>query len=179
MLRRNHLNFISLDIFQVGIERRNQVLGLQAAAKERAPECFPAARLLCTSHPDSLLNYSPAAPQPCEQTWTYGLERNNGKPFPGLRSRKTFPLKEVIPDYESSLVSGLLKSGLLHKGKGSRVLGGGEAGRGSVFPSKDAVLQCSNHTSKQSRDMDRQSHCELALSPGSHPPGWGAMSMGP
>jgi len=57
-------------MFQVGIDRRNQVLGLQAVAKKRAPECFPAARLLCTSHPDpdSLLNYSSPAPPYCEQT---------------------------------------------------------------------------------------------------------------
>ena len=145
-----HLDFICLDIFQVGIDRRNQVLGLQAAAKERAPECFPAARLLCTSHPDpdSLLYYPPAAPHHCEQTWTYGLKRNNSKLFPGPQSRKIFPLKEVIPDHESSLVLGLLKSGLLHRGRGSRRLGGGEAGRGSVLPGKGAVLRCPSQASK-------------------------------
>lgn len=145
MLRRNHLDFICLDIFQIGIDRRNQVLGLQAAAKERAPECSPAARLLCASHPDSLLSYLPAAPQDCEQTV---LERNNSKLFLGPQSRKIVPLKEVIQDYESSLVSGLLKSGLLHKGSGSRGLGGGGAGRGSVLPSEGTVLQCPSHTSK-------------------------------
>lgn len=111
---------------------------------------LPAARLLFTSRPDSdsLLNSPPAASQHCEQTWTHRLERNNSKLFPGPQSRKIFPLKEVIPDHESSLASGLLKSGLLCRGRGSRRLGGSEAGRGNVLPRKIAALRCPHQVGK-------------------------------
>lgn len=140
---------------------------------------LPAARLLFTSHPDpdSLLNSPSATPQHCEQTWTHRLERNNSKLFPHLQSRKIFPLKEVIPDHESSLVSGSLKSGLFCRGRGSRRSGGGEAGRGNVFPSKSTALRCPHQVGKAGTWTDSHTGSCSSATPRVGSDGHGALTV--
>lgn len=99
------------------------MLGLKAAAKERAEECFQLPGFSSNPDPDSLLNSPSATPQHCEQTWTHRLDRNDSKLFPHLQSRKIFPLKEVIPDHESSLVFRVTKVKAALQGKGIQEVG--------------------------------------------------------
>jgi len=51
-------------------------------------------------------------------------------------------------------VSGLLKSVLFHRARGSRRLGGGKAGMGSDLSGKDTVLQCPSQVRKAGTWID-------------------------
>lgn len=83
------------------------------------------------------------------------------------RAEKIFPLEEVIADHESSLVSGLLMSGLLPRE--------GDPGRWGMARQEQCLPRQGRNPAvprmgQQSRGRDRPSHCQLVFGPRNQSP---------
>lgn len=128
---------------------------------KRLPECFPTSGLLCISYPDQ---------QPSWCHWTLSrtgftdLKRTIEKSSYVPRQENIFPIKEVIADYENSLVSQLLRPGPIagEGDPGSWVVAG--QAQGSVLSSMVTEQQGLSRASKVGTWTGL--HCQLALRPG-------------